>query len=208
MNKYITFSLWGDNKKYCIGAIRNAELALKYYIDWDVLIFYNSSVDDYYINILNQFNNVKLIDCTNANISPWFWRFIPTFNKDNITIIRDCDSRLSEREYNCVITWMNTNYKYLIIRDHERHYDFPMLAGMWGCKEPIHIDYYNTMINDYANKDYYLIDQEYLSNVIWPEAQLNSMIIGIKEDINFKLSRNPETFIGQSYTEFDIGIYK
>ena len=34
MKKIIAFSLWGDNPKYCIGAIKNAQLRIQYYSDW------------------------------------------------------------------------------------------------------------------------------------------------------------------------------
>ncbi len=34
MNKVISFSLWGDNPKYTIGAIKNAELSKTIYPDW------------------------------------------------------------------------------------------------------------------------------------------------------------------------------
>jgi hypothetical protein len=34
MKKIISFSLWGDNPKYTVGAIKNAELALSIYPDW------------------------------------------------------------------------------------------------------------------------------------------------------------------------------
>ena len=32
--KLITFSLWGQDPKYLVGAIRNAELASEIYPDW------------------------------------------------------------------------------------------------------------------------------------------------------------------------------
>ena len=34
MKKIISFSLWGDNPKYTIGAIKNAEIAKEIYPDW------------------------------------------------------------------------------------------------------------------------------------------------------------------------------
>ncbi len=35
MKRVISYSLWGDNPKYTIGAIKNAELALTYYPDFE-----------------------------------------------------------------------------------------------------------------------------------------------------------------------------
>ena len=34
MKKIISFSLWGTNPKYTIGAIKNADLAEEIYPDW------------------------------------------------------------------------------------------------------------------------------------------------------------------------------
>ena len=54
MKKVISFSLWGDDPKYTIGAIRNAELAKTVYPGW-VPRFYcaKNSVPE---NIINQLN--------------------------------------------------------------------------------------------------------------------------------------------------------
>ena len=34
MKKIIAFSLWGDQPKYTVGAIKNADLAKEIYPDW------------------------------------------------------------------------------------------------------------------------------------------------------------------------------
>ena len=44
MKKVISFSLWGTNKKYTIGAIENAKLALEYYPGWICRYYIASSV--------------------------------------------------------------------------------------------------------------------------------------------------------------------
>ena len=49
MKKVISFSLWGPDPKYAIGAIKNAELALKYYPDWICRYHIGSSTPDGYI---------------------------------------------------------------------------------------------------------------------------------------------------------------
>ena len=44
MKKVISFSLWGDNPKYTIGAIKNAELAPFIYTGWEVWFYVANSV--------------------------------------------------------------------------------------------------------------------------------------------------------------------
>ena len=89
MNKIISISLWGDNDRYLVGAIKNAELARNLFPDWSVRV-YHSKIKSYYLEKLKQFDNVCLIDCSDQLIAPCFWRFFSLFeSKDNITLLRD-----------------------------------------------------------------------------------------------------------------------
>ena len=58
--KLITFSLWGQNPKYLIGAIRNAELAKKIYPDWTCRFYVAKSVPSQIILQLEKFDNVEI----------------------------------------------------------------------------------------------------------------------------------------------------
>ena len=42
MKKVISFSLWGDIPRYTVGAIKNADLALRFYPDFDQDSFFGS----------------------------------------------------------------------------------------------------------------------------------------------------------------------
>ena len=42
--KVVSYSLWGDNPKYTIGAIRNAELVKSLYPGWKARFYTGSSV--------------------------------------------------------------------------------------------------------------------------------------------------------------------
>lgn len=211
MNKIIAISVWGNNPRYSVGAIRNAELAKELFPDWKVRIYHDTEVNSIHIEELKNFQNVELIDFSPLSniIAPCFWRFYSLFeSKDNITLIRDSDSRLSKREQKYVNNWLISDEKYFIIRDHVRHYDFPMLAGMWGYKGHMQTSFYDNMIK-YAKNNFYTVDQIYLREVIWEEASQNSYIIGILENEEFKESR-PNIlphFVGQGYDENDQPIY-
>ena len=59
--RVLSFSLWGDNPKYTIGAIKNSELKEKFYPDWQMRVYHNDSVPNYILEQLEA-NNVVLIN--------------------------------------------------------------------------------------------------------------------------------------------------
>lgn len=108
MKKIISFSIWGDIRLYCIGAIKNALLAKKYFPDWICRYYYDISVPKIIIDYLSNLSNVEFffVDIpSGAKIYKdngqfgMFWRFYP-FNDDDVEVwmSRDIDSRISEYE--------------------------------------------------------------------------------------------------------------
>jgi hypothetical protein len=207
MTKIISFSIWGDNPKYTVGAIRNAQLAQIHFVGWECHFYYDSSVPGIIISALNQFTNSKTIKVDDGTFGA-FWRF-RAMEKDTIVLSRDTDSRLSERERIIVSDWLNTDTKLCIIRDHLHHYEFPILAGMWGIKDGLDIPDHRNMAQ-YNNTHKYLVDQYYLRDIIWPKYQLNSFVYGIKETVWMRNSylNIGKDFIGQTYDENEIPIYE
>ena len=61
MNKVVSFSLWGHDPKYTVGALKNAELAEKIYPDWKCYFFVANSVPSNIIEKLILFPNTKII---------------------------------------------------------------------------------------------------------------------------------------------------
>ena len=51
---YLSFSLWGDNPMYNIGAIKNAELWKNIYPEWEMVVFYDNTVPTETIEKLNK----------------------------------------------------------------------------------------------------------------------------------------------------------
>lgn len=207
MRKIISFSIWGDNPKYTVGAIRNAQLAQIYFPAWECYFYYDSSVPRIIISALDQFTNSKTIKVEDGTFGA-FWRF-RAMERDTIVISRDTDSRLSEREKIIITDWVNASTKLCVIRDHINHYEFPILAGMWGLRDGLMpsdvecIPHYNT-----THK--YLMDQYYLRDIIWPKYQTDSSQFGIKETVwmrNSYLSIG-KNFIGQTYDDNECPVYE
>lgn len=209
INKIISISVWGDNPRYCVGAIKNAKLAQSIFPDWKCRIFIDDEVPSKYLSQLVNMPNVEISEVDDLSTYGAFWRFYSMFqNDDSIVISRDSDSRLSEREKRCVDEWIRSDKKFSIIRDHERHYDWPILAGMWGVKGSLNNSLYDKMTH-YSRNHFYTVDQIFLSQEIWPIAKNDSLIHGFKEVEWMFQSREliKYNFIGQGYDENDNPIY-
>lgn len=202
MKKVISLSAWGPNKRYRIGALKNIELATILYPDWDIYLYTDETEG------FPQKSNLKVIQFKESILPGWFWRFLPYFEINGYVISRDTDSRFSEREVRAVDEWIQSGKNFHIIRDHIRHFDFPILAGMWGAKTPLSHSILNR-INNYKHRNNYLIDQEFLAKEIWPIVHENVLIHDILSDGWLKTTRNSigVNFIGQGYDENDNPLY-
>lgn len=204
MKKIVAVSLWGNDLRYVKGAIKNAHLSAKYYPDWEFRIYAQSHLHDYLKEI-----PAKVLPPVEEWINGRFWRFAPAFEADvDVMISRDCDSRISQREASCVEEWLASNKKFHVIRDHERHYDFPMLAGMWGVRGGLSAEVKSSITDFSLDSDAYLVDQIWLANRIWlrENAQSNVFVHGNREKT--LLPYHGFDFVGQGYDENDEPLYK
>jgi hypothetical protein len=136
--KVISYSLWGDNPTYTIGAIRNADLAATLFPDWTCVFYCFDSVPVEIIKQLESRPNV-LVRRVYGEYNPsdsrgMFHRFLPADEEGvEYMMSRDTDSRLSERERLAVEAWLASGADLHVMRDHPYH-GAPMLGGMWGVK--------------------------------------------------------------------------
>lgn len=137
--KYVSFSLWGDNPLYTIGAIRNAELMESIYPHWKMILYYDDTVPKETIEKLEALN-VELLKVDDFEYG-CFWRFFTSDKKDcEYVIFRDTDSRINLREKYAVDEWIDSGKSLHVMRDHPAHgipygnNSLGILAGMWGIK--------------------------------------------------------------------------
>lgn len=132
--KVIAFSLYGNLPLYLVGAIRNAELAPKFYPGW---------VPRFYIGPSIPIDFVRRLTARGAQIVPMpgpedssamFWRF-SVFDDPavEVAVIRDSDSRPTERERAAVEQWLSSDKGFHIMRDHPSH-NTEIPGGMWGAR--------------------------------------------------------------------------
>ena len=203
--RLITFSLWGQDPKYLVGAIKNAELAKEFYPDWICRYYLGASVPKYVEHELRKHDNVQVV-----NRSEWgdwkgmFWRFEPAGEEDvEVMISRDCDSRLNQREASAVQEWLESDRTFHIMRDHPFH-GFPVLGGMWGVKSGT-IKNMKELIADWGGQDKYGTDYEFFIAKIMPilnpeEIMVHDPFFG-GAGRNFPTKRSGAEFVGKIYDE-------
>jgi 2-polyprenyl-3-methyl-5-hydroxy-6-metoxy-1,4-benzoquinol methylase len=192
----ISFSLYGDLPKYCIGAIRNAELAPKIYPGWKCVFYCDIAVPEQIINKLKETSEVIIIDDPRwVGYTKGMWRF---FVQDDYVIYRDCDSRLNEREADAVMEWIISDKTLHTIHDNINHTK-PILAGLFGLKGGLK-DAKDKIIEwneKHEWENYYGVDESILTDLLvdltWYESNEN----------NLKIKLNNNEFCGQSYFEDD-----
>jgi hypothetical protein len=177
MKKIISFSLWGDNLKYIIGALENIKCQKDLFPDWTCRFYCHESINIKWINSFYKESAEVILKeeipvIRNMETPGMFWRFEVLRDKDvERFIVRDCDGRLTQREKNCIKDWEKSGKEFHIIRDHDLH-NVRIMGGMWGATKQFidRIDY-DDLMSQFDKTIYpmsYAIDQEFLARIIYP----------------------------------------
>jgi hypothetical protein len=131
-------------------------------------------------------------------------------DENNIVLVRDSDSRITIREQKAVNDWLNSDKKFHTFRDHDAHFEFPIIGCAFGYKGKFGTPILNLM-NSYTKElNYYVGDQIFLRDVIWPLVT-NDAMVHCMHDGWFKETRqqlvNPYDFCGNGYDENDMPMY-
>jgi len=181
MTKVISFSLWGDIKRYTFGAVKNAELALYFYPDFECWFYiHKDSVPLYIIHKLQTLSNTKIIFKTGdlQLAKPMTWRFESIDDPDvEINMSRDTDTRILLREKLAVDEWLASGKIFHIMRDHPHHINkrYPIFAGMFGTKKINLIPNWKVKLDTYIPQNKF-DDQLFLTEQIYPLIINNSLI--------------------------------
>ena len=207
MKKIISFSLWGNNPKYTIGAIKNAELTPLIYPEWVSRFYCGKSVPVEIIEKLKSLPQTEVIMMeVDGDWTGMVWRFYACEDSD-FMISRDVDSRLGNREKFAVDEWLSSDKDFHIMRDHP-HHNTVILGGMWGCRNSILKNIRNT-IDEYVKGNFWQVDQNFLREKIYPIVKNNLFIHDSylnyeKEKNNFPKERIKNEFVGDVFDENNI----
>lgn len=207
----ISFSLWGEDPMYWIGAIKNIELAKIYYPNFICRFYIDDSSRIDLIESIKGDNVQTILVKSKDSFHGMFWRFWASEDKDvDIFLSRDCDSRISEREVIAVNEWLKSDKDFHIMRDHPYH-TVPILGGMWGCRNGLmrNIELIK-MIENWNQFQSKGIDQDFLGRCVYPLVINNSI-----EHSEFNLRfggeikpfpsiRNDYEFVGDVFDENNV----
>lgn len=206
MKKLITYSVFGNNPVFNVGAIKNVELAQEIYPDW-ISRFYLFSESSHLEKELLKFPNVEVFKTQKSGgFYSTIWRFLPLEdNTVDFFISRDVDSRLSTREKRAVDEWIESGKTFHIMKDHPYHYtpEYPILAGMFGSKGgviPNIRDYIGCIIKNFSEEKG--VDQKVLYH-IYHDYAINDNLThnheGFPTERNFEIDKI--YFVGQVFDE-------
>lgn len=167
----ISFSLFGENSKYCETACLNVQHAKIHYPAWKCRFYCDETVP---INIRYRLVNSGaevVIMATPVRISDGlFWRFlVMEDSKVDRFLIRDCDAIVNQREAKAVNDWLNSKKYFHLMRDSLNHTEL-ILAGMFGGVPGLIPDI-KQKIEKFQSKNHTIqthLDQDFLRHEVWP----------------------------------------
>lgn len=157
--KVISFSLYGSNKWYSLGAQKNIEEAKSIYPDFICRIYCPTNVP--YLQELKNLAEAGECELVIPKFSspPIFWRILAAADPNiDIAIFRDCDSVVNSREKAAVEEWLNSEKTLHLMHDSKGNHGHKVMAGMWGIKKNSKINIIQDLNEFFSQKKYKKID--------------------------------------------------
>lgn len=209
MKKIISFSLYGDNPKYCVGAVENAKLQNAIYPGWICRFYYNDTVPKKYIEELKGLG-AEVVDMSGTEMRDhgMFWRFLVCDDREvERFICRDVDSRLNERERAAVQEWIESGKSFHVMRDHPYH-DILVLGCAWGLKNTFDFNVEEMIYEFIKNKPFkYGDDQIFLyklHRLFIKDMICHDEFFDYPHNKPFPVKRNEFEFVGDVFDEKNI----
>ena len=184
--KVFSYCIYDYGLKYYLGLIENIKIINKYYPDYYIYIYYGTN---FLINLIEKimvtFKNIKVFPTNQNGSINMLLRYNPILDNDvEITIVRDADSEVNERDRWCIDDFLNTKnqFHYNTIRDNYWHKS-KLSGGMTMlCKNNINYqklrDKYIQIINlDDIKKNFgYGSDENVLNEYLYPIVKDNLLV--------------------------------
>jgi hypothetical protein len=166
-SRVVSISLFGDKKKYLLGAEKMLQSVTRNLPDWRVVFFVGKSVpQETREKLVKRGANLVHVDEV-EDLSATAWRFrISQLGETDFVIFRDSDSMISKREAQAIRQWTQSGLEGHIIRDHPLHFA-KIMAGLWGARTAS-ISWLEGEAKMFAFNDKYGSDQEFLATKVYP----------------------------------------
>lgn len=205
MNRIFSTSVFGPDPRYTVGAHRQFELARAYYPDWEFRLYTDDATRFAGLDA----NVIEIKDDSDG----CFWRFLPLFESDqNVVIVRDADGRVTAREAMAVKEWLDSPYKFHIMRDHENHFadGAAIIASMFGLKGRLDQQVAGEMAPYMLQAYVYGRDEEFLDRCVYPRIKDDCLVHCLGEGwfgASRHLLTNRYEFVGNGWDEADLPLY-
>lgn len=183
--KLISFALWGENPLYVNGAIWNAEHVGDFYPGWICRFYHDDSVPAAAIAAIRATGAEMRLMAKTSDVLGMYWRFHPMFDDHEVArfLVRDTDSKFSQREAVMVSEWVASEKPFHIIRDCESHAT-QILGGTWGAIPGCVANFeyklgawFSSLVPDSRNPRglFHGSDQLFLGKYVWPIIKGNHL---------------------------------
>lgn len=191
-------SLYGSNRRYTVGAVRNAQLFPVTFPGWRLRIYcelsptFNGGGIKYQavpVAVLRRLVQLGVdlhpvetsVGGAAENLAPMLWRFTVAVDESiDAFIVRDADSRLTPRDSAVVNNWLidHSNAAFHCVRDHPSHSSYAISGGLWGGRPRLLANAlryasppldFNKAMRGYSAA--YVDDMNFLCRDIWPRVQ-------------------------------------
>jgi hypothetical protein len=219
MNQVISYSLYGKDLRFMVGAIKNAQLAQMFFPDFTVRYYVGASVPTWVRSTLDLFMDVEQVEVDMPeNHLAKLWRFQAILDSEvDVVLSRDVDARLGLREAYAHKQFLESDFGFHIIRDHPTGHNWYISAGMFAIKTAKAGVFFEEMMTT-PFSDIYTQDQVFLTEKIYPHIAGDCLIhdpyysMQVTEPSKQRHIKYPKVnelcHIGAALDENDVYIYK
>ncbi|CAL4113216.1 unnamed protein product [Meganyctiphanes norvegica] len=184
--KIISFSLYGNNKKYLIGLEANLNASKHLYPNYFVRLYTDPvPYKKLLCPLLRKYEHFHICDVKSLptlgnihKVQPIMWRLAPLGDPQvDILLVRDPDSQISSREVDAVHDWLSTGHTLHVMRDHPQHMA-PIIDCCWGMRQDITREHKEntgairkTLFDLLLNKYKHMEGQNILNEILWTDYE-------------------------------------
>ena len=172
-----SYSLYGDNLKYTVGAIKNAIIAEHMFPDFDCRFYVGKSVPSWVIQTLSLMPRVEIASVDGPeNHTAMYWRFL-AFADQNFerVVIKDADARLGYRDRVAHDEWVASDLDFHIVKDHPTGHSEPIIGCHFGARRGALADIADLM-GQYTISNQYGSDQWFLRDKVYDRAIKSALV--------------------------------
>lgn len=202
MVKVFCFCIFGGQKKYCQGLIENLKIINREFPDFETWIYVGVGVPEEYLSQYATYSNVKLIQTSGDGMDLACNRAFPIDDPDvEVSFSRDADSRIHARDIWCIKEFINSDFKFNIIRDNFWH-KTKITGGSWGLKKGLVGSSIKKLHADWTTgENQYGIDQDFFEQVLYPLVKDDMLVLS--NIVAFKDEQNVRRIPHYLYNRFD-----